>query len=291
MSCEIIQFSAMLSAKRTEEIQASARAIVANVHQMPIEPMFVRRERELPEPQTESCRNHRMRLGRRKAWTAARRLTDYWRARFEWHNQLSSAQDYDVADANSFPKSKDGEGRFALVALWRDALVKQMLTPAPDLGAIAWKRTQLKGGQHEHIGVKAETIERAIAADEKWLAAHPSKRSKPMSTEAMAHRRNFKEAMRQRIREIAASRDLSDEEIKPALRLKHQQIAEFAEKHGVNLKWLFEGMGSIFKTGPIRLCPTMTGNEFAAVVTTLPMADQRAIGTMLRDLVQQERDQ
>jgi hypothetical protein len=146
MSCEIIQFSAMLSAKRTEEIQASARAIVANVHQMPIEPMFVRRERELPEPQTESCRNHRMRLGRRKAWTAARRVTDYWLARFEWHNQLSSAQDYDVADANSFPKSKDGEGRFALVALWRDALVKQMLTPAPDVGAVNWKRAQLRGG-------------------------------------------------------------------------------------------------------------------------------------------------
>jgi hypothetical protein len=43
--------------------------------------------------------------------------------------------------------------------------------------------------------------------------------------------------MRQRIKEIAASCNLSDEEIKPAL------------KHGVNLEWLLEGEGQIFKSG------------------------------------------
>jgi hypothetical protein len=31
--------------------------------------------------------------------------------------------------------------------------------------------------------------------------------------------------MRRRIRDVAASRDLSDEEIQPALTLKHQEIA------------------------------------------------------------------
>ena len=38
-----------------------------------------------------------------------------------------------------------------------------------------------------------------------------------------------KVAMRQRIRDVAASRDLSDEEIKPALRLKHEAIGHFCE--------------------------------------------------------------
>ena len=47
---------------------------------------------------------------------------------------------------------------------------------------------------------------------------------------------------------IAASRDLSDEEIKPALTLKHRRIAQFSEQHGVNLEWLLEGRGRIFKT-------------------------------------------
>jgi hypothetical protein len=103
-------------------------------------------------------------------------------------------------------------------------------------------------------------------------------------------RREFKDAMRQRIRDIAASRDLSDEEIKPVLRLKHREIGEFTEKHGVNLEWLLEGKGRIFKKDPIRLSPNMTGDEFAAVVATMPMADQQAIGVMVREMLQ-ERDQ
>jgi hypothetical protein len=52
---------------------------------------------------------------------------------------------------------------------------------------------------------------------------------------------------RERVRDIAESRDLSDEEIEPALTLKHHEIAEFTEKHGVNLEWLLEGKGRIFK--------------------------------------------
>lgn len=46
--------------------------------------------------------------------------------------------------------------------------------------------------------------------------------------------------MRQRVIEAAVSRDLLDEEIKPALSLKHHEIGNFTEKHGVNLEWLLE---------------------------------------------------
>jgi hypothetical protein len=91
-----------------------------------------------------------------------------------------------------------------------------------------------------------------------FLAAHPVRKS---NGEAWARRREFKEAMRQRIRDIAASRDLPDEEIKPALKLKHHEIAEFTEKHGVNLEWLLEGRGRIFKKDPIRLSPNSTGGD------------------------------
>jgi len=69
----------------------------------------------------------------------------------------------------------------------------------------------------------------------------PPRRTK---SEALAHRREFKAAMRQRIRDVAASRDLSEEEIKPALTLKHHEIGEFTEKHGVNVEWLLEGKGA-----------------------------------------------
>jgi len=103
----------------------------------------------------------------------------------------------------------------------------------------------------------------------------------------MERRRKFKEAMRQRIRDVAASRDLSDEEIKPVLRLKHQQIAEFTEKHGLNLEWLPEGKGRVFEKDPIRLSPNMTAAELAAVVRTLPEAKQRTIEAAVDQLLKE----
>jgi hypothetical protein len=75
--------------------------------------------------------------------------------------------------------------------------------------------------------------------------AHPMRRS---NGEAMARRRKFSEAISRRIKEIAVSLHLSDKEIKPALTLKHFEIARFIEKYGVNAWWLFEGRGHIFKT-------------------------------------------
>jgi hypothetical protein len=35
----------------------------------------------------------------------------------------------------------------------------------------------------------------------------------------------------------------------------------------------------------------MTGSEFAAVATTLPMADQQAITTMMREMVREPLDE
>jgi hypothetical protein len=74
-------------------------------------------------------------------------------------------------------------------------------------------------------------IERAIADDLAWLAANPTRRS---NSEGMAR------SLRQRIREVAASRNLSDEEI---------TIGGFCELQGVNIGWLLEGVGPVFKSG------------------------------------------
>ena len=88
----------------------------------------------------------------------------------------------------------------------------------------------------------------------------------------MARKREFNDATRRRIRDAAASCDLSDEEIKPVLKLKYDAVGRFCEVHGVNLEWLLEGKGRIFTKDPIALNPNMTGSEFAAVVATMPMA-------------------
>jgi hypothetical protein len=142
-----------------------------------------------------------------------------------------------------------------------------------------------RSDEFNQLPITLARAEQAIADDLAFLAAHPTRRG--IDSEAMARRREFNGAMRQRIREIAASRDLSDEEIKPVLsRLKHQRVAEFVDKHGVNFKWLYEGMGSIFKTGPKLI---EVGNP-ATVVATMPEADQQAIRATVRELLQ-EREQ
>jgi hypothetical protein len=242
---------------------------------------------ELPPPATETAKNSRMRIARRDAWWHACRVSEYWRARMDWQAALSTAQLWNVAGSSLYPRA-DGENRQVSVDTWRASVAKQLLTPAPDLGAVAWKRAKLKGRDFRLLPIEARPVERAIADDIAFLTAHPTRT--PVSPEAKEHRRNFKEAMRRRIKDIAAARDIPDDEIRPVLSLRHRHIGEFATKYGVNLEWLLEGEGRIFKKDPIKLSPNMTGSEFAAVVATMPIADQQAISTMVRELLQ-ERDQ
>ena len=169
-----------------------------------------------------------------------------------------------------------------------EAVAKQLLTPAPTLADVAWKRAKVKSDEFNRLPITLARAERAIADDLSFLAAHPTRRA--ADPHVRARNREFKEAMRQRIRDIAASRGLSGEEIKPILRLKHQQIGEFTEKHGVNLEWLLEGKGRVFEKDPIRLSPNSTGAEFAAVVRTLPAAEQQMIEAEV-DRLLKERNQ
>jgi hypothetical protein len=288
MSCEIIQFSAAARPARKGTYKPAATEGTA-IGDGALTPRQLRREGkpELPPPATETAKNSRIRIERRDAWWHAGWVSEYWRARLDWHSALEIAHKYEIGDSASF-QLPGHNSRFELVDKWREAVVKQLLTPAPDGAAVAWKRAQLAGRGFSHLPTKAERIERVIADDLAFLAAHPTRRN---NSEATARRREFKEAMRRRIRDIAASRDLSDEEIKPALTLKHHEIGRFSQQHGVNIAWLLEGKGRIFEKDPITLNPNMTGSEFAAVVTTLPMADQQAITTMVRELLREELDE
>jgi hypothetical protein len=220
-----------------------------------LEPAFQRAEPSL----TETAANGRLREKRKQAWRKAEAATRYWRVRIDFDHAVSIAQREEIPEAADHPvvDSKD----LRLVDRYREALVKQMLTPAPDLMSVTRKKAALAGGQHRYTGVKSERIERAIADDLAFLAAHPIRHK---NSEAAARRRKFKEAMRRRIRDIAASRDLSDEEIKPALTLKHHEIARFSERHGVRIEWLLEGKGRISNRGRCELVDLDGGDGGAA---------------------------
>jgi hypothetical protein len=71
----------------------------------------------------------------------------------------------------------DEEERWMIVNKWRASVAAQLLTPAPDAAAVTWKRTALRSGQHKYTDVTTERIERAIADDVAFLAAHPTRKS------------------------------------------------------------------------------------------------------------------
>ena len=66
------------------------------------------------------------------------------------------------------------KSHYALIPTYRAAIVAQLLTPAPTAREITWNRAVFKHGDHKHIGVNPERIERAIA--DEFLKAHPTRR-------------------------------------------------------------------------------------------------------------------
>jgi hypothetical protein len=240
MSCEIIEFSAIAGLSKKDRKQIARAAILGRPSRVEIE-----QEPDRNEGETITLRNKHLRDARKDAWRMAYSIRSYWHARLRFEDAISCAQNHGAAEGDAHPPH-DPDDRWTILANYRQAIAQQLLTPAPDTAAIAWKKAALASGQHEYTGVKPERIERAIADDLAFLAAHPFRRS---NSEAMARSREYKDAMRQRIRDIAASRDLSDEEIKPALSLKHYKVVQFVDKHGVNWQWLLEGKGRIFKSG------------------------------------------
>jgi hypothetical protein len=121
-------------------------------------------------------KNSRLRQGRNKAWDMARHKTDYWRARLDWQFALEFAQGRGLGDSDSFPPAAD-EDRFLLVDAWREAVAHQLLTPAPTLAAVAWKRAKLAGRGFSQLPISAARVKQVIADDEAFLAAHPVRQS------------------------------------------------------------------------------------------------------------------
>jgi hypothetical protein len=249
MSAEIFQFST--APRRSTTIKTSTRVGEDIGDDLPEEIEFRspgwKARKAAAANRSATAINSDLRKERRDVWRAAEALTRYWRTRFEFESAASMSSLADSPEGRKFYQDRE-QWPLDSVAKWREALMAQLLTPAPDTGAITWKRATLEAGQHRFTDTSPKKIERAIADDLEWLAAHPTKRTG--NVEACAKRRAFKEAMKQRIREIAASLNLSDIQIKPALKLKHEEIGRFCETHGVNLGWLLEGVGPMFKPWP-----------------------------------------
>ncbi len=171
-TCQVIDFSAAYAAKASARQAATPTGLVKLYALHERAGLALRRKMR----DTPTARNLRLRAARRAEWWKAWHVTRYWRARCDWQMALESGQRWSVGDAKSFGDTDINE-RLALLALWRTALGNQMLTPAPSMEAVEWKRTRLRTRDLVYCPVKPETCEKAIAEDLEWLAAHPTRRA------------------------------------------------------------------------------------------------------------------
>lgn len=120
-------------------------------------------------------KNKRLRDQRRHAWHCAEAGHRYWEARLQMESTVSVVQRWSLPEGNLHSPHVPNE-RWEMLAKWRAAIARQMLTPAPDTAAIAWKRAAFRAGHHVYTDLKPEMIERAIASDVAFLDAHPTRR-------------------------------------------------------------------------------------------------------------------
>jgi hypothetical protein len=116
--------------------------------------------------------NFIVRSSRRKVWRRAVATTRYFKVALEYGN---AADNYShVVEQNSIAGLLTNAHHTTLVKAYREAISRQILTPAPNIAAIAWKRAQRDG----YLPINQQEIEAAIAADERFLAAHPTRRAR-----------------------------------------------------------------------------------------------------------------
>ncbi|MBZ9760674.1 hypothetical protein LB553_07250 [Mesorhizobium sp. CA8] len=114
--------------------------------------------------------NTQLRRARKAAWREAERMTGAYRDAIN----LASYFHRPVVGLEPLHKILGGGRRQELVDEWRRLTARQILTPAPDSSALKWKRSAAK---RDLLPISAEQIATAIAADEAWLAAHPTKKT------------------------------------------------------------------------------------------------------------------
>jgi hypothetical protein len=127
------------------------------------------------EGATDTAGNQRLRSDRRDVWREAESIMEYWHMTMKMDGAISHVQRCGAPEGELHP-IRDPKDYWTLVKKWREAWVRLMLTPAPDMRSVTWKRAELKRGWHKHTDLKAERIERAIVDDVEFLKAHPSRR-------------------------------------------------------------------------------------------------------------------
>jgi hypothetical protein len=200
---------------------------------------------DAPADETETCKNFRLRQQRQDDWRRTDALREYWKAAREMDSAIHRVQQHELPEGGLHKPLAPGSC-WPILAQYRAAIMAQLLTPAPTAREIEWKRAVFKHGDHEHTDIKPERIERAIADDVEFLRTHPTRRSgkQGMDPKKLEERREWKAAFRARVTLYAEQNGIDKSELAWLGRIKHQDLAAFAERHRLSYNWLLEGEGT-----------------------------------------------
>jgi hypothetical protein len=121
--------------------------------------------------------NESLRDLRKEPWRRAEANVRFLRALLELNDATSGAQQYGVAAAAKTSVLNEVE-RFNLVEQCRRALIEQLLTPAPRVGDLAWKRRKVASlNPYDWVGATPGRVGKALAMDETFLRSFPARHS------------------------------------------------------------------------------------------------------------------
>ncbi len=159
-TAQIIQLFALRPKRRGEDKTTRASSLSSNP--------------QCEEGVSDTAGNQRLRSNRRDVWREADAVMDYWHVSMKMDGAISRVQNFGTPEGDLHP-TRNPKGYWVLVGKYREAWVRLMLTPAPGMQSVTWKRAQLKAENHK---LKAERIERAIADDVEFLRSHPTRQSR-----------------------------------------------------------------------------------------------------------------
>ena len=126
--------------------------------------------------------NERLRAQRLDVWRRARAETDYWEATSNHLIAVMVAQREGMPVALSCSPKVQIEDYNAAYKEHQIARFAQMLTPAPDVASVNWKRRQAFGKRASWPAEQHGPIQAAIIADEAFLKRHPTRHRRSTRT-------------------------------------------------------------------------------------------------------------